>query len=46
MMPSAATAIDNYLDYANAVVPLQMPDYFYTACVFSQLVPANKVPPR
>jgi hypothetical protein len=43
MMPSAAAAIDNYLDYANAVVQVQMPDYFYIAWVSSCLVPANKV---
>jgi hypothetical protein len=31
MMPSAAAAIDNYLDYANEVVWVQIPDYFYAA---------------
>ncbi len=44
-MPSAAAAIDNYLDYANAVIRVQMPDYFYAAWVSSHLVPANKVHP-
>jgi hypothetical protein len=43
MTPSAAAAIDNYLDYANAVFQVQMPDYFYAAWVYSRLVPANKV---
>jgi hypothetical protein len=45
LTPSAATAIDNYLDYANAVLWVQMPDYFYAAWVSSRLVPANKVHP-
>ncbi len=41
-MPSAAAAIDNYLDYANAVIWVQMPDYFYTAWVSSCLAPAAR----
>jgi hypothetical protein len=47
MMPSAAAAIDNYLDYANAVIWVQMSDYFYAAweSSHSHLVPANKVHP-
>jgi hypothetical protein len=45
MTPSTAAAIDNYLDYANAVVQVQMPDYFYAAWVSSHLVSANKVHP-
>jgi hypothetical protein len=36
---------DKYLDYANAVVQVQMLDYFYAAWVSSHLVPANKVLP-
>ncbi len=44
-MPSAAAAIDNYLDYANAVVRVQMPDYLYAAWVSSCHVPAIKVHP-
>jgi hypothetical protein len=45
IMPSAAAAIDNYLNYANVVIQLQMPDYFYAAWVSSHLVPANKLHP-
>ena len=45
MLPSTAAAIHNYLDYANAVVLVHMPDYFYAAWVSSCLVPANKVHP-
>jgi hypothetical protein len=45
MMPSAAAAIDNYLDYSNAFVWFQSPDYFYAAWFASHLVPANKVCP-
>ncbi len=44
MMPRAAAAIDNYLNNANAVVWVQMPDYFYAVWIFSRLVPSNKVP--
>jgi hypothetical protein len=43
MTPSAAVAIDNYLNYANAIVWVKLPDYFYTAWVASRLTPANKV---
>jgi hypothetical protein len=42
MMPSAAAVNDNYLHYANAVVRVQMPDYFYAAWVSSRLVPPLK----
>jgi hypothetical protein len=45
IMPSAAAAIDSYLDYANAFVQVQMLVYFYPAWVSSRLVPANKVHP-
>jgi hypothetical protein len=45
MMPSAAAAIVNYFNYANAVVQVQMPDYFYAAWVASCLAAANKVHP-
>ena len=44
MSPSAAATIDNYLEYANAVVQVLFPPYFYKAWVASRLVPANKVP--
>ena len=44
MSPSAAATIDNYLEYANAVVKVLFPPYFYSAWVASRLVPANKVP--
>jgi hypothetical protein len=43
MTLSAAAVIDNYLDCANAVVRVQILDYFYEAWVSSRLVPANKV---
>jgi hypothetical protein len=45
MMPSAAAATDNYLDYSNAVVQVQMLDYFYAAWVSSCRVSASKVHP-
>jgi hypothetical protein len=45
MTPNAAVAIENYLDHANAVVWVQMPDYFYAAWVPPRIAPANKVHP-
>ncbi|EJK70875.1 hypothetical protein THAOC_07730, partial [Thalassiosira oceanica] len=42
----AAAVIDEYLDYANAVVKVQLPPYFYAAWVACRLVPVNKVSPR
>ena len=43
--PSAAAVIDEYLDYANAIVKVQMPPYFFKAFVASRLVPVNKTSP-
>jgi hypothetical protein len=45
MTQSTATAIENYLDYANAIVWAQMLDYFYAAWVVSHLVPTYKAHP-
>ena len=44
MTPSAA-AVDHLFDFSNAVVEVEMPSYFYTACVACRLVSANKVNP-
>ena len=45
MTPGAAAAIDHLYDFANAVVKIESPSYFYTAFVACHLVPANKVNP-
>jgi hypothetical protein len=43
--PGARAAVDDYFEYANHVVKVEMPDWFYTAMVSSRLVPARKVHP-
>ncbi|EJK46732.1 hypothetical protein THAOC_34586 [Thalassiosira oceanica] len=43
---SAAAVINEYLDYANAVVNVQLPPCFYVAWVACRLVPVNKISPR
>ena len=43
--PSAQSAVENYFDYACAVVQAQLPAYFYAAWVACRLVPTNKVDP-
>ena len=45
MKPSVTAAVNNLLDYANAVVLFQTPSYFYNTWVGCRLVPANKVNP-
>ena len=45
MTPSASSAFDNLFDYANAVVQVMLPDWFYVAWVACRLVPANKADP-
>ena len=45
MVPSAAAAVDHLVGFANAVVKVEMPSYFYTVFVACRLVPANKVNP-
>jgi len=35
--------VDNLFDWANAIVKVQLPPYFYAAWTVSRLVPANKV---
>lgn len=44
--PSASAAVDNLLDYSNAVVQVELPPYFYAAWVACRLVAANKLSPR
>ena len=43
--PSAADAVDNLWAYANKVVQVALPDWFYRAWVVCRLVPANKADP-
>ena len=43
--PSAAAAVDNLCDYANAMVSVEFPRYFYVAWLATRLVPANKTDP-
>ena len=43
--PNAAAAVDNLYDYANAIIKVQMPAYFYAAWTACHLAPANKVDP-
>ena len=45
MTPNAAAATSNFLEYANEIVTMQMPDYFYAAWAACRLVPANKFAP-
>ena len=45
MTPSIAAALDNILDYGNAVVQVQFSDLFYATWVACRLVPANKIDP-
>ena len=42
MTPSAAQVVGNFYDYADVVVKVQLPTYFYHAWVACRLVPANK----
>ena len=44
--PSASAAVDNLLDYSNAVAQVVLPSYFYTAWVACRIVAANKLSPR
>ena len=45
LTPSAARAVDNLCDFANAVVQVRLPRWFYVGWVACRLVPANKVDP-
>ena len=45
MTPSAAAVVDNLTEYANAVVKVELPAYFYVGWVACRLVPANKEDP-
>ena len=43
--PSAVGAVDNLCDYANAIVSVKLPRYFYVAWLVTKLVPAKKTNP-
>ena len=43
--PSALNAVDNLCDYANTVISIEIPRYFYVAWLATRLVPANKTGP-
>ena len=43
--PSARETATNYFDYANVIVQVKLPMYFYQAWVACRLVPANKLDP-
>ena len=43
--PSAAAVVDNPFDYANAIVKVRLPPYFYASWTACRLVPVNKVKP-
>ena len=45
MTLSVAAAVDHMYDYANAVVKVALPPYFYIVFVVCRLVPANKIHP-
>ena len=44
--PGAAAAVDNFYKYANGIVQMRLPEYFYTMWVAGRMVPANKEHPN
>ena len=42
MTPSAAQVVDHFDDYADDVVKVKLPTYFYRVWVACRIVPANK----
>jgi len=45
MTPSAAAAMDNFYEYAKAVVEMQLPEYFYTMWVAGRMLyPDDMIP--
>ena len=45
MTPNAAATTNNFLDYANAIVTVQMPMYSYAVWTACRLVPVKKIHP-